>query len=336
MQLLLTIPGLLAPDTCVDAHASRLPHLTRLVATAGAVAKEPDGIGAALAPHFGIARGNDWPLAAIRIKALGVDPGEAYWLAADPVTLAAGHDDVHLAGALHDLSADEAARLTATLNAHFAADGIRFVAPRPDAWFVRATHTPAITTRPLAAVPGRTLRDCLPQGDDARKWRRWQNEIQMLLHEHPVNAAREKDGRAPANSVWLSDGGVCPGRDPSHASIATWANGGIAAALAAHAGTPALPLVDELGRILAVRQDHATLVVALEPGTRLAQVERDFAAPASRALARGILDTVTLIGDGAGHAALWTARRGGAWQRLAGALARHDLAMLLAAARAPA
>ncbi len=209
MQLLLTIPGLLAPRARADGRAPHLPHLTRLLA-AGAAVREPDGIGAALAPHYGIARGNDWPLAAVRIKALGVDPGNAYWLAADPVTLVAGHDDVHLAGAVRDLAAEEAAALIDTLNAHFAADGIAFVAPRPDAWFVRAAIAPAITTRPLDAVAGRTLRECLPQGSDAGTWRRWQNEIQMLLHEHPVNAARERAGRAPANSVWLADGGSHP------------------------------------------------------------------------------------------------------------------------------
>ena len=332
MQLLLAIPGLLAPRARADGRALRLPHLARLLAD-GAAVKEPDGIGAALAPHYGIARGSDWPLAAVRIKALGVDPKDAYWLAADPVTLIVGHDDVHLAGAVRDLAPEEAAALIATLNAHFATDGIAFVAPRPDAWFVRAAVAPAITTRPLDAVAGRTLRECLPQGDDAGTWRRWQNEIQMLLHEHPVNAAREKAGRAPANSVWLADGGSHPGRSPLRTRIVTWANGGVAAALAAHVGVPALPLGDGLGSVLAAARDREILVVVLDPSTDLSPVERAWAAPASSALADGTLASVTLIADGIGHAALWTARRKSAWRRLAGALARHDVDALLAAAR---
>ncbi len=331
MRLLLSIPGLLAPDLRV---AARAPHLSRLIAAAGEAAQEPCGIGAALAPHYGIARAGDWPLAAIRIRALGLDPGDAYWLAADPVTLVAGHHDVHLAGQVGDLAAEEAAALIATLNAHFAADGLAFVAPRPDAWFVRAAGAPALTTRPLDAAAGRTLRECLPEGRDAGTWRRWQNEIQMLLHEHPVNVAREKAGRAPANSVWFSAGGVHPARVPLRARILTWADGrSVAAALAAHVGTPALALVDELGAVLARQRDPATLVVALEPPPSLPQIERAWAAPASRALARGTIDAVTLIADGAGHAAVWTARRKNAWRRLAGALARHDLDRLLAAAR---
>jgi hypothetical protein len=336
MHLLLSIPGLLARDALVDARAAHLtPHLARLIASAGAATKEPDGIGAALAPHYGIARGTDWPLAAIRLAALGVDPDDAYWLVADPVTLVAGHDDVHLAGAVRDLTAEEATVLIATLNAHFAVDEVEFVAPRPDAWFVRAPGTPAIATRPLDAVAGRTLRECLPEGRDAVTWRRWQNEIQMLLHEHPVNLARENAGRAPANSVWFSDGGRRPTRGESLARIRTWANGGIAAALATHVGAPALPPGDELGPVLAVPNDRATLVVALEPALDVAHIDRAWAAPAWSAIARGTLDIVKLITDGAGHAAVWTAQRQSAWQKLRGALARHDLDALLAAARAP-
>ncbi len=333
MQLVLSIPGLLAHDGRSD---TRAPHLARLIGCAGAAIHEPDGFGAALAPHYGVTRQTDWPLAAIRIAALGVDPGDAYWLAADPVTLVAGHDNVHLAGVARDLAAEEAAALIDTLNAHFAADGVAFVAPRPDQWFVRAAVAPAITTQPLDAVAGRTLRECLPEGRDAGTWRRWQNEIQMLLHEHPVNAARETAGRPPANSVWFSAGGRRAARGQLRAPIRTWANGGIAAALAAHVGTPALPLEDELGAILGAPPDDATLVVALDQASELADVERAWAAPASRALSRGTFENVTLMGDGVGHAAVWTARRQNAWGRLTGALARHDLEVLLAAGRTPA
>ncbi len=125
--------------------APDVPHLARLLAAAGAAVQEPDGIGAALAPHYGVVRGNGLAARGDPDQALGVDPGDAYWVAADPVTLVAGRDDVHLAGMVRDLGADEAARLTATLNAHFAADGMAFVAPRPDAWFVRAAVAPAIS-----------------------------------------------------------------------------------------------------------------------------------------------------------------------------------------------
>src|SRR4029453_5152067 len=154
-------------------------------------------------------------------------------LTADPVTLEAGSNDVRVAGAVRDLARDDVEALVASLNAHFAGDAIAFVAVRPDAWFVRADAPPALSTRPLPAAPGRMVRDFMLAGPDAGKWRRWQNEIEMLLHAHPVNAAREAAGKPPVNGVWLSEGGILP---PSVAGVRTFAESGIAVALAQHAG----------------------------------------------------------------------------------------------------
>jgi hypothetical protein len=330
MRLVLALPGLLASG--VDAQRGA-PRLARLLAASGVPASLDHGIGAALAPNYGVVRQTDWPLAPIRLAHLGVDPEEGYWLNATPVTLVATHDDIRFAGAVLDLGREEAAALIASLATHFAADGIAFVAPVPDAWFVRAPAAPDLATRPLDALAGRALRDAMPDGRDARTWRRWQNEIQMLLVEHPVNVARAKAGRAPANSVWLSEGGVRPPAVPLSAPIRTWANGGIAAALASHVGARASKLPESLDPLLAEARSDATLVAALDDTLDLAHVERAWAAPAARALARGTLDAVTLIGDGDGHAAMWTARRAGVWQRLAAALLSPDLAALLAAVR---
>jgi hypothetical protein len=345
VSLVFALPGLLAVPESLAATAvdtdTRVPHLARLLAAAGAPRALPDGAAAALAGVYGIERQRDWPLAAIRLAALGCDPGTAYWLAADPVTLVAGRDDVRLAGAVTDLAADDAVALTATLNAHFAPDALVFSAPRPDAWFVRVPAAAAIVTCPPELAMGRTLRGLLPAGADAGRWRRWHNEIQMLLHEHPVNLARERRGLPPANSVWFWGGGTCP--PPSSAPIVTYAGDGIAAALAAHRGAPARNLPAALaGALAAVRADGrtgataaggepATVVVALAAPLDPAALERDWAAPAWAALARGTLAEVTLIADGDGRAALWTVRRPGPWRRLAARLRTPELRSLLAA-----
>ncbi|MCZ7655242.1 MAG: hypothetical protein M5R42_14705 [Rhodocyclaceae bacterium] len=51
-------------------------------------------------------------------------------------------------------------------------------------------------------MTGRTIEPFLPQGDDAREWRRFINEAQVLLHNHPINMAREAEGRPTVNSLW--------------------------------------------------------------------------------------------------------------------------------------
>ena len=47
----------------------------------------------------------------------------------------------------------------------------------------------------------------LPQagGPQLRQWLQRQTEIQMWLHEHPVNQRRQAEGRLPINALWLWD-----------------------------------------------------------------------------------------------------------------------------------
>ena len=332
MQLVLALPGLLALRD-PDAPHVHAPALAHLLATAGAPVRHEGGLDAALASRYGVLRQSDWPLAPIRLAALGVDPRDAFWLAADPVTLVVGRDDVQLAAVVDDLARADADALVATLNAHFAADGLAFVAPRPDAIFVSVATRPRLSTYPLTSTSGQSLRKLLPEGPDAGAWRRWQSEIQMLLHEHPVNVERERIGRPPANSLWFSHGGTMPARSVSGPSIRTFATDVVAAALAMHAGSPARAVPARLDDALADAEGAESIVVALPPPLEWPSVERMWAAPAREGLAAGRLATVTLIADDAGDAVAWRASDPGFWKRIAGRLARHELAPLLAAAR---
>jgi hypothetical protein len=332
MQLVLALPDLiaLADD---EAAARRAPALARLLAAAGIPAVEDGAMGTALASRYGVQRQADWPLAPIRLAALGIDPGEAFWLGADPVTLVVGRDDIRLGGIVDDLGRTDADALVETLNRHFADDGVLFAAPRPDAFFVRVERPPRISTQPLATASGGSLRAPPIAGPEADTWQCWQSEIQMLLHEHPVNLRRENEGRPPANSLWFSCGGTLPVRGGREPSIRTFANSGIAAALAAHAGSPAREVPARLAPALDAAAGAEVVVVALDAPLDPASVDGAWAAPAFDALASGRLASVTLLTDVAGRVAAWRARRPGVWQRLAGRYARHDLAALLAAAR---
>ena len=52
--------------------------------------------------------------------------------------------------------------------------------------------------------------DHTPRGDAARRWRALESEVQIVLHNHPHNAARLASGRVPINSLWLWGGGTLP------------------------------------------------------------------------------------------------------------------------------
>ncbi len=330
MQLTLVLPELIAQRA--DTAAIHAPALAHLIALAGTPRREEGGPAAALAARYGVTRQIDWPLAPLRLAALDVDPEDAYWLAADPVTLEAGRADVSLTGIVADLEREDADALLATLNAHFAADGLTFVAPRPDTFFVRAARPMRLATRSPGAALGRPMRAMLPQGEDAPGFRRWQSEVEMLLHEHPVNLARERAGRPAANSLWFSGGGTLP-RPPAPApSIRTYATADVAVALAHFIGQPARPPRAHLDATLLDAGSAESIVVVLEGTREIAALERSWAAPARDALTRGALREVTVLCDDAGDAVIWRAERPGPWQRLTGRHRAHDLAALLDAA----
>jgi hypothetical protein len=331
MQLILALPALFEErdDTAAPGAASAL---SQLMALAGTPKRQSGGVDAALAAHYGVERQNDWPLAPIRLAALGVDPGDGYWLAADPVTVDVGLASAELAGVVTDLDRTETDALLATLNAHFAADELAFVAPRPGRIFVRAATATRLSTVAARAALRRPLRPLLPQGRDAGTWRRWQSEIEMLLHEHPVNVERERAGRAQVNAFWLSQGGTLAPLRQRGSSIATFASHGIAPALAAFADAPAHSLPDDLRGALAAA-GPVDSIVAVPDALDLASIERAWAAPARAALVAGSLDSVQVVSESAGDAIIWHAGRPTLWQRIAGRFEAQDLRTLLDAAR---
>jgi hypothetical protein len=344
MELILVLPGLLEgrPDGTAPVHAPlhvpvhaplHAPALGRLLSVAGAPKRESGGMAAMLAPRYGVARQTDWPLAPIRLAALGIDPQAAYWLAADPASLAVGRADVQLAGLVNDLERADAEALVATLNAHFAHDGLVFVAPRPDALFVRVATKFHLSTHPPDAVLGRPLRPLLPDGPDAAAWRLWQSEIEMLLHEHPVNVLRESAGRPAANSLWFSCGGTLPPRPSPAPAIRTYATTGMADALAAHAGSPSRARPGHMRDVLADSAGAESIVVAFDAPLDVAATEEAWFAPAWDTLGAGSLEAVTLLVEDAGDAVVWRVRRPTLRQRLAGRFARHDLSSLLDTAK---
>jgi hypothetical protein len=75
-------------------------------------------------------------------------------------------------------------------------------------WFVSHASLADLPTASLDRVIGRNVDRWLPATPEARLVRRLQNEVQMLLHEHPLNAEREQRGLLPVNSVWISGCGV--------------------------------------------------------------------------------------------------------------------------------
>jgi hypothetical protein len=209
----LLLPGLL-PTQRVDAPATplpRLPTLELLLARGDRATLNETSAVQWLMRRFGVNTAFELPAGALSLLGDGGEPGDAHWLRADPVHLRLHRDQLILADhRVFEISQVEAEAITDALNRHFTQDGFVFYPLRPERWYLRLAVPPAIVTRPPADAIGRHIDPLLPCGPDALAWHRLCNEIQMLLHDLPVNAERESRGVLAVNSVWLWGGGLFP------------------------------------------------------------------------------------------------------------------------------
>jgi len=153
----------------------------------------------------------DYAIAPIAADADGLDVSDAYWLRADPVHLVLQRDSFNLSEPVPIYVArEQAEQVVASLNQHFSQDGLVFLIGNSGAWYLRLNQQPQIQTILPGVAAGRNVYQFMPQGAAAAAWVSYLNEVQMLLHEHPVNMARESAGEATINSIWLSGGGFMP------------------------------------------------------------------------------------------------------------------------------
>ncbi len=210
--MLFLVPHLFPSTRLLEAATQdlRLPALQTLLARGSRQACPAAGMEAAVCAALGINRQQDWPLAPITLEADGRVAGDAYWLRVDPVHLRVMRDRIVLAdSSTLELTRREADVLAAAIGQHFG----KTLCPlplHPTRWYLRLDRAPRLTTTPPSVAVGCDIDPLLPQGADAMRFRAQLNELQMLLHDHPVNLAREARGDLPVNSVWLWGGGTRP------------------------------------------------------------------------------------------------------------------------------
>jgi len=131
-------------------------------------------------------------------------PSGRTWACARPVHLLTAIDHLQLASCGVDIAAAESVALLSDLNHHMEGRGWRFRAAGPDEdWQLECEVPIDCSSVPPDAAEGRNLRELMPRGPDGARVRSLMNEIQMLLHDHPVNVERAARGRPAINSLWL-------------------------------------------------------------------------------------------------------------------------------------
>lgn len=213
MHLLIPFASALAEAGLHTLRDLSLPHLSRLLRRLSPTERFGSDEYSLSPPHErALAAAWGWdgedgalPFAARAAANDGIAIGDRAWGQLTPVHWHVGTDQVSLADpALLALEADESRTLFEAVRELFESEGFVIAWGAPLRWY--AAHE-SLVELPCASPDraiGRTIDLWMRPQPAARLVRRLQNEVQMLLHDHPVNAAREARGALPVNSFWLS------------------------------------------------------------------------------------------------------------------------------------
>ncbi|MDE2598172.1 MAG: hypothetical protein KGL40_00970 [Rhodocyclaceae bacterium] len=301
----LALPGLLWPAQAMQdmVFDLKLPALSWLLGKGGRSLHPVADSQQWLAEVAGL---SELPTAALRASALQQEQ-TGRWLCLDPIHLRVERTQLIVQDpASLRLTEDEAAALMADLAPLLDELGALHGAD-PHEWLLHLHEESDIRTTPLADAIELNGDQLMPKAGNVKLWRRLLNEVQVTLHEHPVNLARSARGLPAVNSVWpWGEGDLKVGQ-------ADWnlieADGTLWQGLSRHLGCAWSALPERF-------ENHAGKTLALNPALDIATRQRDaiqwraalqsletaWFEPIAEALQSGALRQFVLHGQGEGQA----------------------------------
>jgi len=282
---------------------NRYPALES-VFSRGAVTTSPHNsiTGWACATH-GIERQGDWPAGAMLAHAFdepAAGPcsdgdGPPFWICAQPVHLSVDRDSLILQPPAQLLLTDRESReLFHALSKHLGDEQLETRYATSAIWCIGSHRNYHLSTTDIATAQGRSIDGRLPAGPDGRTWQRLVTEAQMLLHEHPVNAAREARGELPVNSIWIWGSGTLPAIGPHFHVVSA-----VDPLLRATGILSGARMIDTPVNLAGVPEDGRALVELIladgDDDGSLPTLEKNWLVPAWEALSRRLIDELTLI-----------------------------------------
>jgi hypothetical protein len=192
-----------------------LPNLARVLALLSPASRDEGDAASFTPPHeralaaqWGWHGGDGrWPLAALAAARDGVAVGERAWALVTPAHWQLGRDHVVMTDPVHlQLTDAESRELFEAVRGLFESEGFDVAFGDASRWYIARADLDGFATASLDRAIGRSVDAWL--GSDAsaigRLVRRLQSEVQLVLHVHAVNEAREERGELVVNSFWLS------------------------------------------------------------------------------------------------------------------------------------
>lgn len=162
--------------------------------------------------------------APMELKALGLLPSDTACIARiEPIHIHAARDHLVLTNpSILEITSEESDALFDAVKDIFSEMAEAVYRPQADRWFIESTALASLSTVSIEQAQGRNIDHWMPADTTtpglARQWRKWQNEIQMIWFDHPVNQARQSRDMLAINSVWISGMGSLQDIQP-HASL---------------------------------------------------------------------------------------------------------------------
>ncbi|WP_215291587.1 hypothetical protein [Polynucleobacter sp. MWH-CaK5] len=172
----------------------------------------------------------------------------------EPIHIHAARDHLVLTSTqILDIKASEADDLFESVKDIFAEMSSITHRSKPHKWFIESSALQTLSTVSTSQAEGRNIDHWMPsdtsQEGVARQWRKWQNEIQMIWFNHPVNEARQAEGMLSINSVWISGNGTLTDIKPNERLLDAkqWhSSDGCLNLLASHLNKPHTTSLNEL------------------------------------------------------------------------------------------
>lgn len=228
IQITLALPfGLPPPELAPDLQrALQTPALAALLSRTSGQQVHSAEDGARVLPHeawlareLGLSTAatpvDSAPIAAAAMHGYGQTPSEGHWFIVQPIHIQLARTHLTLADARQlRLEEADARALFDMAQPLFEESGKTLLFGDADTWFLRADDWAGLSTATPDTATSMNLSDWMPEGPNAVAFRRLQNEIQMMWHDHPVNEARQARGLTPVNSFWLWGGAAAPAPSP--------------------------------------------------------------------------------------------------------------------------
>ncbi len=200
-------PPELAPDLV---RALQAPGLAGLLSRTSANQVSAAAPGARALPHelwlgqaLGLSDGSKLSFAAAAMRGYGLDPAGGSWFIVNPAHIEIARSHLLMADMRRlGLVESHSRALFDSARPYFDETGNTLVYGDAHTWFMRAGGWEALDTASPDAATGMNLTDWLPSGPRALDYRKLQNEVQMLWHQHPANVEREARGFGAINSFW--------------------------------------------------------------------------------------------------------------------------------------